>query len=326
MGDVVLASSVFPFVKMQYPDAEIHFATGAPYSDLFVHDPRLSRVYRFENPADRALLDRISWDRVIDLQNNGRSRRFSRKLVPASRVTRFDKCHLARLALLFGRVDLFDGARTVAARYLEAAGGGRNTRPAAPALLLGPEDAAAATPLIDRLLAPLDRSRPMLGLAPFAAWKNKVWNAANYAVVARAFIDKGWNVIVFGGPDDASAGGDFAAVIGTGAVSTAGTIPLPACAVLLGRCALCLGNDTGLCHLARAVGVKTGIIYGSTTRQWGFFPEGAPAFRVFESRTLCRPCHAHGGNICYRGSRPCLTRVQPARVVRAMEELAEERA
>jgi heptosyltransferase-2 len=84
---------------------------------------------------------------------------------------------------------------------------------------------------------------------------------------------------------------------------------------------LALGNDTGLVHLARACGVKTGVIFGPTARQFGFYPYGEPPFAVFEQNLACRPCHAHGGNVCLRLNRACTRSIGFKQVIRGLEEL-----
>jgi heptosyltransferase-2 len=77
-----------------------------------------------------------------------------------------------------------------------------------------------------------------------------------------------------------------------------------------------------LSHLARACGVKTGIIFGPTTRHFGFYPYGEPPFAIFETDLKCRPCHAHGGNLCLRGGKQCMRRIQPDEVIKGLMELS----
>ncbi|MDD5676066.1 MAG: glycosyltransferase family 9 protein, partial [Chitinivibrionales bacterium] len=125
----------------------------------------------------------------------------------------------------------------------------------------------------------------------------------------------------FGGRNDAAGAQSLARSIGESATALAGGLSLYECASVLKRCALALGNDTGLMHLARAVGIKTGVVFGATTSAWGFFPRSGPASKIFERPLWCRPCHAHGGTLCFRGGRPCLRRVTPQSVIAGLEEL-----
>ncbi|MCX7021757.1 MAG: glycosyltransferase family 9 protein, partial [bacterium] len=70
-------------------------------------------------------------------------------------------------------------------------------------------------------------------------------------------------------------------------------------AALLQRCAVVVGNDTGLTHLATAVGTPTVALFGPTTHQFGYFPRGAQA-RVLERTLDCRPCTKNGLERCPR--------------------------
>jgi heptosyltransferase-2 len=130
--------------------------------------------------------------------------------------------------------------------------------------------------------------------------------------------------VIAGGPQDSAAAEALKGRIGGQCNSAAGRLTLNETACLIARCRLALGNDTGLCHLARACGVKTGVIYGPTTSHFGFYPYGDPPYRVFEARHFCRPCHAHGGNICYTGSRQCMKKIRPETVIKGLEALHGE--
>ena len=109
--------------------------------------------------------------------------------------------------------------------------------------------------------------------------------------------------------------------IGGRCVSFAGKRSLYECGCLLKKFSLALGNDSGLAHLARACGVRTGIIYGPTTSHFGFFPYGNPPFTVFEVPLFCRPCHAHGGTVCLRLDHRCMRRIDSQQVIHGLEEL-----
>ncbi len=137
---------------------------------------------------------------------------------------------------------------------------------------------------------------------------------------------EGWVPVVMGGEGDAPAAQKMQAAIGGTAISLAGRLTLYECGALITGFSLALGNDTGLAHLSRACGVRTGIFFGPTTRHFGFFPFGDPAFRIFEVPLNCRPCHAHGGNRCLRLTHDCMRRIEPEQVIRQLEELSAAEA
>jgi heptosyltransferase-2 len=99
---------------------------------------------------------------------------------------------------------------------------------------------------------------------------------------------------------------------------------------LLSRCALFVGNDSGLMHLAVAVGLPTVGIFGpSNDRAWGPYPRpGQPAFVVRE-RLACSPCIYVGHRLgtpqgC--AARTCLDLVEPDAVVAAAQRALREAA
>jgi ADP-heptose:LPS heptosyltransferase len=319
---VILATSVFSYLKSTFPESDIWFVTGKEYAGLFTHDPRLARGIGVEKGKEAGVagdLADVSWDRIIDLQNNRRSNSMRKDLIAKSPVGIFHKLQWNRVLLLALRYNRYSPENHVIARYAHAAGCEGTVYP-------------PATLFIDRRIAGSvaqyvpDNSmvRPMMALFPFSHWKNKVWPLTYFGFVGRYFVVKGWHVIIFGGPQDAIPAEKLRALVGDHCVTVAGKLTLNESACLIDRCNLALGNDTGLSHLARACGVKTGIVYGATTRHFGFFPYKGLPNKVFEFPLSCRPCHAHGGNFCLRGSRKCLTMIKPDTVISGLMELYHE--
>jgi heptosyltransferase-2 len=322
MGDVILATSVFSYLKSTFPDSKICFVTGKEYAGLFTHDPRLARVIGVEKGNEVRVagdLADVTWDRIIDLQNNRRSISIRRALIAKNPVGIFSKLHWNRFLLLTLRYNRYSPDNHVIARYAHAAGCDKTVCP--PATLFIDRQKCNS---VDQYIPDNSMVRPMMALFPFSHWKNKVWPSPFYGFVGRYFVVKGWHVIIFGGPKDVIPAEKLRALIGDHCVSVAGKLSLDESACLVDRCNLALGNDTGLSHLARACGVKTGIIYGATTRHFGFFPYKGLPNKVFEFPLLCRPCHAHGGNFCIRGSRKCLWMIKPEAVISGLMELYHE--
>jgi heptosyltransferase II len=326
MGDVIIATSLFSYLKHVDPDANIHFLTDANYAGLFKNDPRLEAVIGAEKksgPSSLGPVFDVHWDMVIDLQNNRRSRRVRKKLGKTAKFGSFMKNHGKRLLLLWPRLNTYAPDDSVAKRYIKAAGFETDDSFNVPPLRIY-VDADESKRIYESFLKGTD-IRPLIALMPFSAWKNKEWDKDAFCAVGRHFRDKGWDIAILGGPDDRQPALDLQNKIGPRCRALAGQLSLYQCACLLGHCSLALGNDTGLSHLARACGVKTGLIYGSTTSHFGFFPFGDPPFKIFQANIFCRPCHPHGGNFCFLHDRPCLKRIKPESVIGGLEELREAR-
>lgn len=320
MGDVLLLAPLLAVLKQHYGSAEVSLITAKQYADLFLDDSRLSHVVgvaKGERCTDTALLN-THWDILLDLQNNSQSRREIEKLTFKT-LRRFNKLHGKRALLFLLRISMYQANDRVVQRYIRTLEEGQTT--AAKALQYRIPFDVSRSASLQSLLQPGKIKRPVLALFPFSAWKNKQWLAEHFISVGSFFLVKGWSVVLFGGPEDQRQADSMKNQIGMHCISLAGKISLYECGVLLGSCHLALGNDSGLAHLARASGVKTGIIYGPTARQLGFFPEGLPRFKIFEKKLLCRPCHPHGGNVCLRLTHRCMRAITAEQVIKGMVNL-----
>ncbi|MDD5675821.1 MAG: glycosyltransferase family 9 protein, partial [Chitinivibrionales bacterium] len=259
MGDVILASAVFSFLQKRDAHVSIWLCTDPQYTGLFQDDHRLAGVLPIARNNEASLnegeLKGVVFDRIVDLQNNRRSRRLIGLLDPKIPVCKFDKKHLKRILLLAFRLNTFSSDDHVVVRYCRAAAGGDpGDQIPTPRILI--HDDSNTTGPVSSILS--GSTRPALALAPFAAWKNKEWPQDYYCMVGKYFAAHGFRVLIFGGRNDAAGAQSLARSIGESATALAGGLSLYECASVLKRCALSLGNDTGLLPLARAGGIKTG--------------------------------------------------------------------
>ncbi len=148
-----------------------------------------------------------------------------------------------------------------------------------------------------------------LGLAPGAQWAAKRWPAERFAAVCEAFRRRTpAPVRVFLGPRETwFADGPLASTLAAaGDVEICQDRPLTEVAARLAGCRVVVCNDSGLMHLAEAVGTPVVALFGPTVRAFGYVPS-LPASTVLEVHDLgCRPCSRNGKRECWRGDLACL--------------------
>jgi heptosyltransferase-2 len=255
---------------------------------------------------------------VADLQNNFRSALISR-LSGAPVRTVYRPGRAGRFGYVRFRIPWPAAGRPVALKYIDSL---RRTGASDDGLgleLAVPPDAARrVAELLSR--AGAAPGRPLLVLAPGAGRRTKRWPADRFAEVGAHFARRGYAVALAGGPADAGACAAAAARLGSPAADLSGALSLTETAALIGRGALLVTNDTGVMHLASALGVPAAAVFGPTTRHFGFFPFRAPA-RVVERELACRPCSYHGTDRCPRTHFRCMLDVPARDVIAAAEEL-----
>jgi heptosyltransferase-2 len=162
--------------------------------------------------------------------------------------------------------------------------------------------------------------RQLIAVAPGAAHFTKRWPAHHWTALVRRLVENGNDIVVVGAPEDREVAATVAEAGGDRAVSAAGVFDLPGSAAVLKRARALVSGDTGVMHMASAVGTPVVALFGPTVEPFGFFPYHAKA-TVLQRDLYCRPCTAHGGPRCPEVHHRCLQDVTPEDVLEALRKL-----
>lgn len=243
IGDAVVTSGVLDHLIHLHPQSRITVACGPAAAGLFAGMPNLERIIvtRKRRLALHWLVlwrevITTSWDMVLDFKGSGlgymvRARR--RVLWPGrSDGPMFERC-ASMLSL--------------SPAPMPVAWTSRADRARAQALLPG--------------------QGPFVALCPTASWKPKTWPADRMAALFRALSEgplPGAVPVVLAGPGSSER--DMASPLLAAlpqAVDLCGALTLGEAAACIERCALYIGNDSGLTHVAAATGTATVGLYGA---------------------------------------------------------------
>lgn len=110
-----------------------------------------------------------------------------------------------------------------------------------------------------------DGSRPLLGLAPGSSpqWHTKRWPAGRFRELALAPALGGHAVLVLGDAGERAVAGEILTGVAHG-IDLCGETTLAQLPALARRCALLVGNDSAMVHIAAAVGTPTLTLFGPT--------------------------------------------------------------
>ena len=242
LGDAVLSTGLLDHVRRTWPDARITIACGPVAAGLFARLPGLARVIVVEKrrhdlhwPLLWARCATTLWDLAIDLRGS-----------------------LVTLLLPARRRRIMRGGRRPGHRLGHLAAVLGIEPPPSPRVWTSPADIARAR-------AMLPDGRTHIALGPTANWSGKIWPADRFAALFGGLAATGPETVpvVFGGPGEAEramAAPLLAAL--PGAIDLIGVLTLPEIAAALSRCALFVGNDSGLMHLAAASGAPTLGLFG----------------------------------------------------------------
>lgn len=168
-----------------------------------------------------------------------------------------------------------------------------------------------------RLLARLglDPGRPAVAFCPGAEYgPAKRWPEKHFAALARLLAARGLDVWLVGSPKDHAVAETIAQGSGGACVNLCGKTDIAEAADLLAAARLVVTNDSGLMHVAAAVGRPLIAIYGSSSPQ--FTPPLSAAARILTLQLECSPCFERN---CPLGHLKCLNDLAPEQVFNTID-------
>lgn len=167
----------------------------------------------------------------------------------------------------------------------------------------------------------LTNERPIIGLCPGAEFgPAKRWPEQHYAQVAAAMIQQGYQVWLFGSGKDqpvtAAIQEQLSETAQAACHNLAGQTNLIEAVDLLAACQTVVSNDSGLMHVAAAVGANVIAVYGSTSPD--YTPPLSDQVEIVHTDIDCRPCFQRE---CPYGHLKCLTTLPASKVIQAIETL-----
>jgi ADP-heptose:LPS heptosyltransferase len=245
IGDAVLSSGLLSHLIERYPEARLTIAAGPIAAPLFEAVPQLERLEVIEKrrwsahwlPFYATVAFR-RWDLVVDLRGSVLAwlLRAGERRVMAKGDAREHR--VRQLARLF---------------HLEP--------PPSPRVWTAPHHERSANTLVSL-------GAPVLAIGPAANWRGKEWRSERFATLVQRLtaadgLLPGARVAVLAAAHErGQATPVLAAIPLDRRIDLVGRVDLLTAAAVLQRCALFIGNDTGLMHMAAAVGTPTLGLFG----------------------------------------------------------------
>jgi ADP-heptose:LPS heptosyltransferase len=262
IGDCIISSGILREISRQVPGAEITVACGRPPAPFFRSAPGVVQVIPLDKKkAAGHWLDLwrqvvgTRWALVIDIRGSALA-----WLLNSDRRIVYNR----RWETGLPKVEMV--SRLMGSdRSLE------------PELFIDERARAEAAAVIDPKLAGRPGPGPILALAPIAHQPGKSWPAVRWGelverLTAEARFD-GWRFMLVGGPGDHDPAAPALAAAGNRGIDCVGRGDILCSAAAIDRAALFVGNDSGLMHVAAALGKPTLGLFGPT-EWWLYGPRG----------------------------------------------------
>lgn len=270
-------------------NAEVHFLTKRAFFPLVSHNPHIDYIHSLEEENILEKLKNESFDEIIDLHNNIRSRKFTSLLgVPKHRIR---KLTLQKYLKIYTGIDVLPNGKHVSHRALDQVN------------FLDVEDDGKGMEVFLPDYPEENNEYICLALRTAKETKNIPLEKIE-EIIERV----NYPIYTLGGPEDADLGNQFEAKY-PHVTNFAGKSDLEKSMQLVKYSKLLISGDTGMLHIACALKKPTVSIWGATIPEFGVFPyygdEEVPHY-ISEVHLSCRPCSKHGTQKCPKKHFRCM--------------------
>jgi len=315
IGDIVLTTPVLRCLKLQYPNAEIHYLTKPAFETILANNPYITKVH----VLDKTLLQKtmelkhLGFDYIIDLHNNLRTRIIKSVLnVPSFS---FDKLNTEKAQLVNLKSNTLPQVHIVN-RYLDTLESFGVTNDGQGLDYFIPDDVTLSDE-VKQLT-----SKPYIAVAIGAQHSTKRLPTQKLIEVCKQINTK---VILLGGKEDENTGNEIVEKSGSHVINLSGKLSLHQSAWVVKQAQKVITHDTGLMHIAAAFKKPIISIWGNTVPDFGMTPYYGNyniTNKVFEVPHLaCRPCSKIGFNACPKAHFNCMNLQDNLGIAAAANEL-----
>jgi len=324
VGDMVMAQSLFKVLKQNYPKCQIDvLAPGWTFS-LLDRMPEVTEALSMplghgsfgwsERKSIGHKLQSHRYDQSIVLPNSWKS-----ALIPwfAKIPKRTGFIGEIRWGLLNDARKLDKAVLTMTVqRFVSLGGDVSEPQPPeypVPSLQI---ERAGLTALREKF-GLTNEEQPLLGLCPGAEYgPAKCWPAEHYAEIANRKMTEGWGVAIFGSAKDQKTAAEINGLTQNRCLDFSGKTTMGEAIDLMSLTTLVISNDSGLMHVAAALGKKLVALYGSSDPS--FTPPLNSQSKVITLNLDCSPCFKRE---CPYGHYDCLKGITPDQVNAEIELL-----
>tara|TARA_A100001015_G_scaffold16134_1_gene18892 strand:+ start:251 stop:1258 length:1008 start_codon:yes stop_codon:yes gene_type:complete len=314
IGDIVLSTSFLSTIKTLFPKSEVHFLTLDRFSSILENQPNVDRLIVLNSKSGykdllglNNIIKKSNYDKIFDLHSSIRSLTITLGLNDI--VSRIKKPRLFRFLLFQFHVNLFPKNFSAIHMYHQCLDTNLESDYPPTHLVV----TSLEKKIAKKMLKEYGVNGQFIALVPGAAWERKQWSVEKYGEVINMITSSSkMNLVMFGSEKDEI--NDRIANLNVEVTNMSGKTNLRQAMSLLSLSKVVFGSDTGLLHIAEALGIPVNMILGPTSQETGG-GVNLKSSKNIEVDIWCRPCSQNGQKHCYRSKQYCMENISAEKVV-----------
>lgn len=296
LGDIILSFPLINALKKEYPESEIHYLTKSVYKTILELNPAISKIILFNGQPLGELKSEIKndgYDLVLDIHKNFRSILLT--LFSGLNVKRYRKDTIKKFLLVKFKINLFKKIIPVYKKYIKAVG----------------EEFTKKFSHYTATELEFDRTRKYdfnyIVIAPSSKHFTKTYPKEKFVNYIKA---SSFKIILVG--DESTKDKEICDQIEneTNAINLCGRLSYNELANIIFNSEYVVTNDSAILHFSEMLGKNVKAIFGSTVKEFGFFPQLENSLVIENKNLKCRPCTHIGLPACPLGHFKCMNEIK----------------
>lgn len=295
-GDIVLTFPLIKKIRALTPDVQIDFLTKDEYVQLISANNDINSCISFGQKSIgelRQIIKANSYDLIIDLHNNIRST-ILRTFQSAINV-RYKKKNLKKFLLVIFKINLFKEIIPVFEKYILTV---KKIFPGIDTNYISSDLKAEKTDWKNYIL-----------ICPTSKHFTKTYPKEKFREIVKSFNNETF-YLVSGNTAKEKEICSYVADGSSNVKDLSGTTDFKTLISLIKNSKFVICNDSGILHLGEAAGKKVIAIFGSTVREFGFYPQLSESIVIENKNLKCRPCSRAGLESCPKGHFRCMNELK----------------
>jgi ADP-heptose:LPS heptosyltransferase len=318
IGDIVLTTPLVRCLKLQYPDAEIHYVVKKKFAMVLEHNPYIDHLHVLDGNLNELVskFREEQFDYIIDLHKTLRSYLLRVRLW--RKTLSFRKLSVEKFLMTKLGIDLLPRKKHVVSRILDSV---------AP---LGVTDDGRP---VDYFLSEEERfDRATLpeayhhGYIAFVIGGQHFTKRLPYEKIRSICERLTWPVVLLGGPEDADSAQRLSVDLGNKVYNLCGKLAFNTSVSVMSQAQTVIAHDTGLMHISGAFNLPIVSVWGATSPDkfgvWPYLNERQVEAKV--EGLSCNPCSNFGTAKCPKGHFKCMWQQDEAFIAESASRMMQQ--
>ena len=295
IGDILLCTPVFRLLKQKFPQAEIHFVTKSAFANLLSKNKNIDRIFAWENNSDRAELHINQYDAIIDLHANLRSLQLKLRFWNVPHLT-LKKKNVSKWLFTLTKSNVFKVSHIVD-RYIDTLKYYEIKNDFEGLDFVCDSESNNIQNLPENYICLVLGGTYLTKRIPQEKIIELISKSTNH------------HFVLIGGKGEFELGEQIFNHFPERILNFSGKISIQESAIVLKNSKVVVSGDTGMAHLASALGKPIAMVWGNTDWGYGMGPVNRQNVEIQNfvvDNLSCHPCSKLGFDACPKGHFKCM--------------------